>query len=68
MSEKELASCNGKIRFETMGMARKVARQQSRRRESALEPYRCVICRGYHIGRKTRMPNAKRDQRNGVEA
>lgn len=46
--------CDGKIAYATKARALDVIRRKRRRHQTAaLEPYRCTICGGYHIGGKT---------------
>lgn len=42
--------CFGKHRFEDGGLAKKVARQSAKRKESKASAYRCNTCGGWHIG------------------
>lgn len=57
-------SCEGKKRFESMPMARKIAKQLSRRKGVSALTYRCRICRGFHVGTHDRK---RRDDRRDVE-
>ena len=47
------AQCGGKHRFSDGGLAKKVASQSSRRKDSSLKAYRCAVCGGWHIGQNT---------------
>lgn len=55
------AQCEGKHRFTDAGLAKKVARQSSRRRDSKASAYRCLVCHGWHVGNSA--PMKKRDPR-----
>lgn len=45
------AACDGKQRFGTRKMAAKIAQRPRRQFDHAkLQPYRCSICAGWHLG------------------
>lgn len=46
----EQSACEGKSSFPSFSQARKAARRMRRRHASALAPYRCKHCGGWHIG------------------
>lgn len=63
-SEHEAASCTGKVRFESHAAASKVQRRRGRshdRDRKQGEVYRCHVCRGYHIGRKSDQERPKHE-------
>lgn len=58
-ADREAAMCTGKVRFgsfrEAAGIAKR-SRKNGRkgdRQMRAREPYRCGVCHGYHLGRRT---------------
>ena len=50
-------SCLGKDKLPSMALARDVARQVSKRRDSAIVPYKCIHCGFYHVGSNSRLEN-----------
>ena len=44
------AQCAGKHRFDDAGMAKKVAKQSSQRKDKKCTAYKCKTCSGWHIG------------------
>lgn len=45
------SACEGKHRFLTMADARRTGKSMRRRGDKGRPaPYRCEVCRGYHIG------------------
>lgn len=61
-AEFEAASCTGKVRFDTYGAADRVqarrAKNRSRRKEQV---YRCRLCQGFHIGRRSDQDRPKHE-------
>lgn len=59
-SEKRAASCDGKKRFNTFGLAERTAHKQAQRRKEKFLAYACSACGGFHVGttlgEKTRTP------------
>jgi len=58
------ASCTGKVRFTSHAAARKVMKRRERNRDRHTrdgEVYRCGICRGWHLGRKSEVERPKRE-------
>lgn len=52
-------SCAGKFAFETLSIARKVAKRMSAR-GSRVVAYRCTDCQAWHVGSNTQRRPAKR--------
>ncbi len=50
-----MLGCNGKRQYPDYSNAAKVAKTQSRRHDSRVQPYRCTHCRRWHLG----TPNLK---------
>lgn len=46
-------ACEGKHRFDNGGLARQVAKAQSKRREQGMHAYPCDHCGGWHVGSLT---------------
>lgn len=44
-------NCLGKVRFDSLVLARRVARRGKGDERRGREPYHCAFCRGWHIGR-----------------
>ena len=49
-------TCMGKQVFETAAMANKIAKRSSGRRDSAMNAYKCTVCRKFHIGNRIGKP------------
>lgn len=49
MNTSQLAQCEGKAAFESIGVANQVARRRKRRGVPG-KPYKCPHCGEYHIG------------------
>lgn len=46
----ETATCDGKHRFPSLSMARKVAHRSSKLHAERINAYHCPHCAGWHIG------------------
>lgn len=44
------AQCEGKHRFDNGGLARQVAKAQSKRHDAGMKAYPCDHCGGWHVG------------------
>ena len=61
----EEAACHGKQRFGTHKMAAQVAKRPRRQYDSGLlQPYRCPLCQGWHIGTAGKPPEKASDIKN----
>jgi hypothetical protein len=49
-TNRKLASCAGKERFNTYRRARQVGKRVAQRRHEAIAPYPCQFCGGFHLG------------------
>lgn len=58
-----LASCVGKVRFETYALAQSVAHRSSQNQGGKRAAYRCPLCHGYHCGE----PMQKRPSRRAAQ-
>ena len=61
-----MIGCDGKIVFSTYAGARKAARKMRRKKEEAVEEYKCRECRWYHVGHPSTESLQKRHQRKEV--
>lgn len=48
------AGCQGKQLFTSLPPARDVAHRTSRSHGAAVQPYRCAVCDGWHVGNRSR--------------
>lgn len=45
-----IASCDGKVKFDTYDLADSVAKRRTRRNSLRPAVYHCLFCGGFHIG------------------
>lgn len=45
-----IASCDGKVKFDTFDLAESVAKRRTRRNNLRPAVYHCQFCGGFHIG------------------
>lgn len=48
--EARIASCDGKDRFTSYRIAKRIADRQAKRHNGPCEPYRCRFCNTFHVG------------------
>lgn len=54
MNEHEAAGCTGKARFASYHEAQRIQKRRAFNKEyRKVEAYRCIECRGWHLGEKT---------------
>ena len=58
---RKASGCDGKTRFTTFDHAKRVAKQQARRRDRAFKPYHCKDCGMVHIGTSVPRPSYRKD-------
>jgi hypothetical protein len=52
---KQAAQCIGKHRYESVTLARSIAKRSRGSEESRVSVYRCQTCNGWHIGNRRPM-------------
>lgn len=55
-----LASCAGKVRFESYAQAKSVAHRSSKNQGGKRSAYKCDLCHGYHVGEPVRKRPTRR--------
>ncbi len=46
----ELVTCEGKARFDTLALAKRIATRRKHKADRPGTPYHCKCCGGWHIG------------------
>ena len=49
------SGCTGKQLFTSLALAREVAHRTSKAHSGAVQPYRCAVCDGWHVGNKNKI-------------
>jgi len=57
---RQSARCTGKHRYESVTLARSIAKRSRGSEESRVSVYRCQTCNGWHIGNKLSMKFRKK--------
>lgn len=52
--------CDGKHRFDSMPLAKKVASKQNQRKDTQISAYRCGFCNGWHVGQHIKKSRNKK--------
>jgi len=62
ITDRSEMQCQGKVKFDSMTMAKQQAKKSARRHKgSIMQPYHCPFCHGYHVGEKVgHTPNRKK--------